>query len=76
MSNVDAPDLYLIDSRPVLRNGIFDQFVQVIILGMALVVILLQVLVGISMMNTIFVFVLYGILLLYAVYLKYKYINI
>lgn len=73
---MNSQEIYVINSIPVDVSWMLDRFVQVAILGLSLTVILLHVVVGISMMNMIFLFVLYGVLLLCVVYLKYKYINI
>jgi len=73
---MNSQEIYVINSIPVDVSWMLDRFVQVAILGLSVTVILLHVVVGISMMNMIFLFVLYGVLLLCVVYLKYKYINI
>lgn len=56
-------------------NNSFEKLIQLGILCLALVILLLHIVVGLSMTNTIFLFVMYGILLFFIMYLKNKYIK-
>jgi hypothetical protein len=64
------------DSTMLLNSAnSFEKLIQIGILCLSLVILLLHIVVGLSMTNTIFLFVMYGILLLFIMYLKNKYIK-
>ena len=68
---------YIMDLSTKPSGIIFSSIskaVYIVILFLALIVILLHVVVGISMTSTIFLFVLYGTLLGFVSYVKYQYI--
>ena len=54
----------------------FEKMVQIGLVGLSFVVILLHVFLGMSMTHTIFLFVMYGVLLLFITHIKNKYIKI
>jgi hypothetical protein len=73
-----TPSVYTFtpDRSILAENGnSFEKLIQLGILCLALVILLLHIVVGLSMTNTIFLFVMYGILLFFIMYLKNKYIN-
>ena len=74
-----TPSVYTFtpDSAILADNGTnsFEKLIQLGILCLALVILLLHIVVGLSMTNTIFLFVMYGILLFFIMYLKNKYIK-
>lgn len=63
------------DSITEEKTNSFEKMVQLGLVGLSFVVILLHVFIGMSMTHTIFLFVMYGILLLFITYIKNKYIK-
>jgi hypothetical protein len=78
-STLNASDGYKID----LTNNVGDnstvlslsRVLYIVIVFLAFIIILLHVVVGVSMINTIFLFVLYGLLLGFISYVQYRYIS-
>ena len=78
-STLNVSDGYKIDltNNVVGDNSVLSlsRVLYIVIVFLAFIVILLHVVVGVSMINTIFLFVLYGLLLGFISYVQYRYIS-
>ena len=78
-SSIAPPIEYTIElnnqSGDISTLSSLTRVLYIVILFVAFIVILLHVIVGVSMLNTIFLFILYGILLMFISYIQYRYIT-